>query len=774
MTAGNDVDLNQSVVTRDSAISVTAQRGTIDAASGMGLFAGSGPISETSGATLNTGIASTTGALSLRSTNGGVNVNTAIGDTTGAVNIAGATTVNINQPITNLKTGSNLSITAGTDINVLAQVDGRNGVAGGAATMTAGNNLNVTQPIATNNGAVALTATTGSVTVPTGVENLLVPMQWIVSSGSAPINITSGSNFTLASPVITTGALNITSTNGNVNIAAPIPDTTGAVTITAGNGITVNHDIKSAGQAITLNAGIGGITVNTITDFDGTSTAPVNSYSGNLTLNSVGNVSILDDRGIASLATLTIDTRGQILDGRVGDVDGFLSGRPVVEIFNADQGIASFGAGFANSVTATSSGGSITMSVAGPDKLRITTGTPNTLDCPTCDINLGSTADGSPSIGPDVVLNAGGSVNLSPVLGNVLTITARSGDINFSDTSMGTITATAGRDITVGVDPTDLTTRLWTGGPVTLTAGRNIVANSPIQFVTVPGNTLTLTAGQNVTMNLLQSLGAVNITATGGNVTLYNDIGPHIPVFNPSDLGVASLSISAPAGTAAINMQGARAQGDVTISTGGTLVAAKQITSVFGTVSIFAAGGATLSAVPIGTQSPLGGVGGVSPVISPGPKNLLPTPPGGVSIGGAGLPGLTEIQVAAADQFVGTIVGVPGRPGGVGALASAGGSIAGPGTPSGPAIASATGSSDPGTGEDTASALRAAGQACGEDSGKKSDTGLEVLAPGKKSAKSAGQTNASCPAEPNAKPAAGTPSAAPAPTPAPTAAAKTR
>ena len=130
----------------------------------------------------------------------------------------------------------------------------------------------------------------------------------------------------------------------------------------------------------------------------------------------------------------------------------------------------------------------------------------------------------------------------------------------------------------------------------------------PRRFTSSNGQTLTFTANRNLTLFLLETLGAVNLTATTGNITLNNDIGPHI-INNTNRLrlqsrrsGVASLTISAPAATATVTMQGARAQGDVVISTGGTLTAAKQITSVFGTVSIFAAGGATLSAVPIGNQ----------------------------------------------------------------------------------------------------------------------------------------------------------------------------
>jgi filamentous hemagglutinin family protein len=745
MTAGNDIAVNQSIVSRDSAISLTAQNGSLVAAPGMGLFAGSGAISETSGQTLNTGITSTTGSLSLRSTQGGVNINTAIDDTTGAVNVAAATTVNINQPITNLKTGNNLAITAGSDINVLAQVDGRNGVAGGSVTMTAGNNLAVTQPIATNDGAVALTATAGSVTVPTGTENFLLPMQWIVSAGSAPVTITSGSNFSLNSPIDTTGSLTISSTHGNVNIAAPITDNTGAVTISAGNGITVNHQVKSNSQPITLTAGAGGITVNPITDFDQTFTSPVNSGNANLTFNSVGDVAILDSRGIASTGNVTIDTRGRILSGSIGDASTNGQPRPQSVVLNADGGIASFVTGYAGSVTATSSGGSISLVVAAPGKLRITTGTPGTTDCPACDINLASDADAVPSIGPDVALNAGGSVNLSPAVVGTLDVTARSGDINFSHLTADHLTATAGRDV-------NLTDQFWmSSGAASLTAGRNIVttASSPIHVS--DGQTLTLTAGQNVTLNLLESLGALNITATNGNVTLNNDIGPHIinntgePDFNPSDLGVASLSISAPASTAAITMQGARAEGNVTITTGGSLTAAKQITSVGGTVTITTGVPPSLSAIPIGNQDQIYIPGAVSPVIAPGPRQPLPTAPGFVSSSGPGAPALAEISVAPADAIVAGVaspgavsgrVGVPGTPqfaeapGGVGGSTTAGGSPTGAAPPDTSGVSSEPGNSD------TAAALRDAQQGCGKDRGRASDTGLNAVKPEKGSGSS--------------------------------------
>ena len=771
MTAGNDIGLNESIVADNSAISLRAEAGTITTAAGEGLFAGSGTISVTSGGTLDTGILTTTGALNIASTNGGVNVNTAIADTTGAVTIGAATTVNLNETITNLKSGSDLAIAAGTDINVLAQVDGRGGTAGGAVTMTAGNGLNVTEPIATNNGAVSLTATAGTVTVPIGVEtfdegapdpdpvhptdDIHTPMEWVVSAGTAPVSITTGADFSLTSPVVTTGALDITSTNGSVTIAAPITDETGAVTIAAANAITVNHQVKSDDQPIVLNAGAGGITVSSIVDYDETGTSPVNSGSADLTLNSVGDVSILDTRGIATSGTLTIDTRGRILNGSAGNSPG----RPQSVVLIADGGIASFNTGIAGSVSATSSGGSITLAVLLPGSLRITTGTPGTTDCPTCDINTGGL------IGTDVVLNAGGSVNLSKTeavnwsLGEPpaqLFLTARSGDVNLlSETLADHLTADAGRDVNVN----DI---LWIArSPLSLTAGRDIVTAPTAPIHVSNGDSLTLAAGRDVLLNVIETLGPVSISAASGSITLNNDIGPHIvnntvnphrPDFNPDDKGVAALTISAPAATATITMQGARAEGDVVITTGGSLTAAKEITSVSGTLTIATGGTANLSAVPIGTQDQLTPPGAVAPAVPAGPRAGLPTPPGLISAAAPGQPVFAEIPVAVADQNVGSVtppgaaggsVTFAGAPGSAGTPAGIAGAIGKPVAPTGGSAATQpSGSSDPAA-LDTGNAVRAAGLACGEESGSDRETGLAAVTP--TSGEESDKQKAACP-----------------------------
>lgn len=794
LVASNDINLNDDVITVDAALSATATNGAVNWASGKGLFAGTGTISVTSGETLSNGITTTTGALNLTSTNGDVNVNTAIDDTTGAVAINAGATVNINQSITNLKSGNNLTVTAGTDINVQAKVDGRSGAAsGGAVTMTAGNDIGVTQAIATDNGAVSLTATNGSITVPTGAESLNNPMQWIISAGNAAVNLTSGDNFTLASPVKTTGALTIKSTTGDVTIWAPITDDTGEVKVTAGDALVVNHQIKSDSHPITLTAGAGGITINSIIDYDSTDTSAVNSKAANLTLNSVGNVSILDSRGISSSETVTIDTRGKIVTGTIGNsATTPATVRPKVVVLNADAGIDQFSTGQVGEVAATSSGGTINLTVAQPNKLRITTGTPGTLDCPTCDINLSSSAIGN-ELGPDVVLNAGGSVTLQPVRSTGdLTLTARSGDINFNQTLIkGQMTGTAGRDITLsellwmGGSPSQQTI----GGPLSLTAGRDIVTTASTPIHISNGQTLTMVANRNLTLFILETLGAVSLTSTTGNITLNRDIGGHInntdplvncpgpacsgkPDFNPDDKGVASLTITASSATAAINMQGARAEGNVTITTPGTLTAAKQITSVSGTRTLnVPLANQSLSNVAIGTVNQVIYPAISAPAVPPGPRQPLPGAPGVASASGPGLPAFAEIPVAFADQSVGAITQPGGANGGVG-LAGVVASFAGPGStsgsgarpaaPKGSGTSQTSGSSDP-TSLDTAAALRTAGESCGEE--QSGDTGLDAIAPA--SGTAADQQKPACPPAESAGQA--TNSTAPATTAAPTA-----
>jgi filamentous hemagglutinin family protein len=774
LQAGNDIALDEDIVAVDAPVTLAAG-GTVNWAPTKALFAGEGAISVTAGSDLNTGATSTTGALTFTSTQGDVNVNAAISDTTGRVTIAAGDTVNVNQPITNLKSGADLTVNAGVDINVhahpdaeppcacpgaqgLAMLDGRGGAAaGGAVTLTAGNNIDLAGSIATNDGLVTLTATRGSVTLPVGLElvqtdgfinQIVIPMEASVTAGSADVTITSGGDFTLSSPVKTTGALTITSTGGDIITAAPIDNQTGAVTLTAGDALVANREIRTNNAPITLNAGAGGITINTINDFDYSQTSSVNSGTANLTLNSVGNVAILDQFGVSSASTVTIDTQGQILQGSVGNATDSDT-RPQLVRLDADGGIVSFNTGRVDQVVATSSGGSINLAVDRPQGVQITTGTPGTTDCPACDITLNGFGVGN-FIGDQVTLNAGGSVHLSALRSQDLNATARSGDINFTDFAVvgNSLTGLAGRDIVMN----DL---MWLDGLATLSAGRDITAGSGVPIHVSFSRPLTLTAGRNLTLSVVETLGAVNLAAQAGNITLNNDLGPHIvnntmpmlPDFNPADLGIASLNLSA---GGSIAMQGARAEGDIAITAGGNLSAAKEITSVGGTVTLNVGGTTALNqAVPIGTQEQLDFPFFVAPGVPPGPRPPLPTPPGFIGNGGPGMPAFAEIPVSIADQNV-PGVGAPGAAtGSVGLAGGAAGAAAPgrqaaltgrPGTPSGSGPGPISGSSDPG-GTDTAAALRAAGEACGQAS--TDDTGLDAVEQ-KKQPDASGEKNASC------------------------------
>ncbi|MEQ1727550.1 MAG: hypothetical protein ABL982_04140, partial [Vicinamibacterales bacterium] len=763
LTAGNSVTFTDDIVTVDGGVSITAANGAVNWGAGKGIYTGSGDISVSSAATLDTDYLATTGKLTLTSTAGDLNLNHAIDDTTGDVILAAGQTINIDHDITNLKSGADLTVTAGQDINVIGKVDGRDGdAAGGTVTMTAVRDVHVAQFIATDNGAVSLTATNGSVTLPIGTEvvttpvnpfgytEITTPMEAAVIAGNADVSITSGSDFALTSPVKTTGSLTITSTSGIVTTFAPIADTTGAVTLTAGDGLVVNREVKSASKAIALNAGAGGITINAVNDYDSTGSAAINAAAGNLTLNSVGNVSILDGRGIASTATLTIDTRGQITGGSIGSVNQD-TGRPATVVLNADQGIVTFSAGQVGDITATSSNGSIYLQLHSPTKVRVTTGTPGTNDCPTCNVTLVSDdTHGGNSLGPDTIVNAGGSVSLGAFFAGVLQIIARAGDITLDRLGALDLSLDAGRDVNL--------TKRTDSGPISLRAGRDIntTVNSPITLWALEG--LTVSAGRNVTLHLVQMMGPASITAETGNITLNNPLGPHVVVppgvpYNPDDLGIASLAMSAPAATAVIDMQGARAEGNITISTGGDLTSAREIVSVHGTVVLDVAGTTELHQdVPIGTEPWVGGGGSASPAVPPGPKSPLPGQPGIAGNLAAGLPPFAEIPVAAGNQTVGMVT-QPGAASGVVAVGAGSGASTLPGlrgtSAARPAVPTAStvqanGGSDPAR-TDTASALRAAGDACGEQDAA-GDTGLDAVVPATMPAAQTGDgTDASCP-----------------------------
>jgi filamentous hemagglutinin family protein len=722
MTAGQNVFLNKSILASGInlnagntiiAPTITGGQVTLDGngiPQGEGLFAGNGTISVTAGGNLSSGIYVTTGSVSIRSTGGNVTVDTKLAEILGNVFITANTgTVNVNQEIANIRSGRNLTITAGTDINLNRQIDALDDtnplsiapVPGGSVTFTAGNNVNLNRDLGTYNGPVDITATAGTLNIAwNGADNRTYRIQ----TGTAPITVTTGGNLSTgtAPPTSaalfplpwdnawvagmtsqqqkqyafdyiidqlkryvafsTTGKLSLTSTGGNVTVSAPIPASTGEVAITAGNAITVNHKVFSNNQPIILTAGAGGITVNG-TDDDYGITYIIGGYSpaifpgsGPLTMRAVGDVFITYGNGIATTGKLTIDTRSRILQGMTYHETGYNPSE--IELI-ADQGIVSFNANYSPKISATSLYGDIHLGVFGPGQLSI-------------NATQGSVFTGG-FLGPNVNINAGTDINLTGVYTSG-TLTLNAGrNANLSILDIISLDVTAANNITfsnAGL-PSPVATVWLNGGNLTATStGGNIAFGSSSDYSAIHiggGNNLTLNAYSSVELGILETLGPVSITAQTGNITLRNDIGPPIPVFDPTGIGVASLALNAITGN--INMQGAKAAGTVTITAGGTLTPTKGIFS--GTsngVTISATGGASeplavpvfhpgsytytgtsFGDIPLGSQTQLGRPGPTVPTISPGPSVAPPAlpmaltalpadPPGVVNVSGSNIP----------------------------------------------------------------------------------------------------------------------------------------
>lgn len=203
LPAGNNVNVNDYIVTNNGAINLFAAAGMINLASGKLVYAGTAPITVRSGGTLTNASYLTSGLLSLISTQGSVNIDNAIDPSIGNLLIQAAGDVNVNQPIVNLSDGNTVNVSAGNDIKVSAQIDGRPALdvnPNGAVTMTAGQNIHLYKSILAH--SINLTATLGAINAPTMKAGTVtidpttgIPEGVGLFSGNGPISVTSGGNF---------------------------------------------------------------------------------------------------------------------------------------------------------------------------------------------------------------------------------------------------------------------------------------------------------------------------------------------------------------------------------------------------------------------------------------------------------------------------------------------------------------------------------------------------------------------------------------------------
>jgi hypothetical protein len=208
--------------------------------------------------------------------------------------------------------------------------------------------------------------------------------------------------------------------------------------------------------------------------------------------------------------------------------------------------------------------------------------------------------------GGDLILHAGRDINLSNVSrGGDLTLTAgRYANLNAFYT-IESLNVTAGNDILFssgGLTTPHATVWLNGGNLMATSTGGSILVNYYSAIHIGGGKSLALNAYGSVELGILETLGPVSITAQTGYISLRNDIGPPIPSFDPDGNGVASLMLNAGGN---INMQGAKAAGAVTITSGGALTATGN--------------------VPLDNQGQLLQVPpNVGPAYSPGPTLALP------------------------------------------------------------------------------------------------------------------------------------------------------
>lgn len=325
MTAGSNININNYLVTNNGRVNLNAG-GNINVASGYGVFSGTAPLYARAGGNLaNTGLVSSS-LLHLTSTAANVAIDTwGIDAGIGDVVLVAANDVNISQPVINLKSGRSLSVTAGQNINVNAQIDGSDGVAGGAVSLSAtAGSVNINEHVVTNNGAITVHGGTTVNQLAAGTDTFGAPMTKQLRAGNGTISVSAGGHLSPGS-LVTSGAVNVTA-GGNLSIDVPIYETVGNATLAATGNIDINQVIANttSGANSTLTAG-GSIDIDAkLGPWDRTTGTTVSRNAtpgGQLSLSATGNININTDvvsykgalTGAAPASISMTSTAGQVL-----------------------------------------------------------------------------------------------------------------------------------------------------------------------------------------------------------------------------------------------------------------------------------------------------------------------------------------------------------------------------------------------------------------------------------------------------------------------------
>ncbi|MBL8288126.1 MAG: filamentous hemagglutinin N-terminal domain-containing protein [Rubrivivax sp.] len=701
LTAGRNVTLADSIVTNEGAIAVTATAGTVAQPAGVQLRSGAAPIAVTAGADLTTASYVTTGSLALRSTGGALTVAESIYDSVGNTTLGAATDITVAAAarVENVRTGAALTMSAGRDIVVDGQVgQDRDALTlTGPITLAAGRNVTVNNDVVTRDAPLTITASTGTVTVASQIAGQPAGVRPQVRSGSGALTVSAGADLAIGNPAaprpspetpyLTTGALSLASTGGTLFIESPIPATTGTVSLLGGNAVVVNERIYSNNGDITITAGLGGIVMNTasIDVVDPATNTPyattlsdIDARLGNLTLIARGDINAPSVRTAGTLSITS--TEGHITSGRVvGSRNSPLSslGMPQRVVLAGALGIDSFFTDTSPDVEARSSQGSVNLSVFAPQRLYIQAAQ---------DVVTGGW------IGQQVELVAGRDVLLTSLAAAGLVRANAGRDFSLQGMSLiNALNVNAGQDVRLPTGAGDITWIEGAGGNLTLrdpasagtvlamrgltlAAGRDVTVPQPVHVsdslaITNIEATLmptTLAAGRNVTLGQLETIGDVTLTAATGNVTVGFPLGAPVGVapglWNPTDLGVRTLTISAPGTGAVVNLQGSRSFGNTVIvaPNGGTVTSAYHIGSTNGTVTIVAPTVVNpVTAIPLQVRLTRPAI--VSPAIAPGPLRAGPDGPLIPAAPAPGGPALAEVLVSAPGAIDAGALAAPGQ-----------------------------------------------------------------------------------------------------------------
>ncbi|WP_232461258.1 filamentous hemagglutinin N-terminal domain-containing protein [Burkholderia ubonensis] len=485
----------------------------------------------------------------------------------------GGYTINANGDVTStgaIQSGGKLAISAGGNVNVAnAQANGDVAIAGGAnvtlGDMQGGGALSVTARGADGAGDVNLNGTT----VVTGATTLQAARDVNVNgqTNSGSLHASAQRNVTVNAALQTSGDLALTATQGNVTTNAGVKSG-GNLTLVSGQDTTI------AAQATAQNA----VTVRTGRDL---------SVSGSLASGTTLAADVARDASVGG--SLMVGTDARVNAGRNVDVsgvaivqhDGTLSaGNDVTGsgsiafgqrgALSAAHDVALTGkllandlqveAGNSASLAAVQAGGAFKATANGLAGGGDLTFNGNTAMLGAVDVHAvrdvvvnGTLAGGSQvslAAARNVTVNGGGTVQavgdlaLTAATGSVTSAGTLNGAgaltvqgaqdvaLTGATTVTGDVTATAGRDLTIG--------GAFAGqGAATLAAGRDIVASGTSGFVrdatlnagrdinvtgAFQGRAVSMTATNSIALNDVQANAALQLATHGGDVTIGGNV----------------------------------------------------------------------------------------------------------------------------------------------------------------------------------------------------------------------------------------------------------